>query len=88
MDKDEIAFLRKVIKAQDKLLICYRLGGRPPEWVFDILAKFRDLYDNSKATSEPTTPPDQATTDSSKQTQGYIQAIKKAGEERRNAPGR
>jgi len=45
MDKEEITFLRKVIKAQDKLLMCYKLGGRPPEWVFDIMAKFRELYD-------------------------------------------
>ena len=45
MDKDEITFLRKVIKAQDKLLMCYKLGGRPPGWVFDIMAKFRELYD-------------------------------------------
>ena len=48
MDKDEIAFLRKVIKAQDKLLMCYKLGGRPPEWVFDIIAKFRNLYNEPK----------------------------------------
>jgi len=44
MDKDkEIKFLRKVIKAQDQLLMCYKLGGQPSEWVFDIMAKFRKL---------------------------------------------
>ena len=42
--KNEIQFLKEVIKAQNKLLICYRLGGRPPEWVFDKLAKAKELY--------------------------------------------
>jgi len=46
MDKEEIVFLKKVIKAQSELLLCYRLGGQPPDWVFDILAKFRNLYDD------------------------------------------
>jgi len=40
----EIAFLRKVIKAQERLLVCYRVGGQPPEWVFDIMKKFHELY--------------------------------------------
>lgn len=42
--KNEIQFLKEVIKAQDKLLVCYRLGGRPPEWVFDKLTKAREIY--------------------------------------------
>ena len=42
--KNEIQFLKEVIKAQNKLLICYRLGGQPPEWVFDKLAKAKELY--------------------------------------------
>ena len=42
--ENEIEFLKEVIKAQDKLLVCYRLGGQPPEWVFDKLAKAREIY--------------------------------------------
>ena len=42
--ENEIQFLKEVIKAQNKLLICYRLGGQPPEWVFDKLAKAKELY--------------------------------------------
>lgn len=45
MDSTEIAFLKKVIKAQAVLLRCYRLGkGSPPEWVFETLDKFKELY--------------------------------------------
>jgi septal ring factor EnvC (AmiA/AmiB activator) len=36
------AALKKVIKAQERLLLSYRVGGRPPEWVFDVLAKAKD----------------------------------------------
>lgn len=36
-----IGLLEAVIKAQSRLLICYRLGGRPPEWVFNTLDKAR-----------------------------------------------
>ena len=36
-----IEHLEKVIKAQNKLLICYRLGGQPEEWVFNILAEYK-----------------------------------------------
>ena len=57
MDKEEIIFLRKVIKAQDKLLKCYRFGGQPPEWAFDLLSKFRELYDCTDA-PQPTTSAD------------------------------
>jgi len=41
--EEEVKFLRKVIKAQDELLKCYRFGGHPSEWCFDIMAKFREL---------------------------------------------
>lgn len=32
-------FLKKVIKAQARLLVAYRIGGKPPEWVFDTIEK-------------------------------------------------
>jgi hypothetical protein len=35
-----VAELKQVIKAQDRLLVSYRAGGKPPEWVFDTLAKW------------------------------------------------
>ena len=36
---DNVDFLKKVIKAQARLLVAYRIGGRPPEWVFDTIEK-------------------------------------------------
>ena len=42
----ENTFLREVVSAQARLLICYRLGGSPPEWVLDTLEKARELYGN------------------------------------------
>jgi hypothetical protein len=36
-----IAELRQVIKAQERLLVSYRVGGKPPEWVFDVLDKWK-----------------------------------------------
>jgi hypothetical protein len=36
-----IAELRQVIKAQERLLVSYRVGGRPPEGVFDVLDKWK-----------------------------------------------
>lgn len=35
----------KIIKAQDRLLVAYRTGGRPPEWVFKDLDRFRPIWD-------------------------------------------
>jgi hypothetical protein len=29
-----IGVLEKVVKAQSRLLLSYRVGGKPPEWVF------------------------------------------------------
>ena len=38
------------IKAQEKLLVCYRLGGKaPPEWVFADLEKTKDLPEHIDA---------------------------------------
>jgi hypothetical protein len=34
-----IGMLEKIVKAQSRLLISYRIGGRVPEWVFDTLDK-------------------------------------------------
>ncbi len=34
-----IGTLEKVIKAQSRLLISYRIGGKVPEWVFETLDK-------------------------------------------------
>lgn len=36
---DNLVFLKKLIKAQARLLVCYRVGGKPPEWVFDTIDK-------------------------------------------------
>lgn len=38
-DQARMKMLEKVIKAQARLLVSYRLGGKPPEWVLDTLAK-------------------------------------------------
>lgn len=32
--KDIVSELAWIIQAQARLLICYRLGTQPPEWVF------------------------------------------------------
>lgn len=40
----EKKFLFKIIKAQARLLIAYRLGIRPPEWAFDILTQAKLKY--------------------------------------------
>jgi len=37
-----IGLLEKTIKAQSRLLIAYRVGGKPPEWVFDTLEKAKE----------------------------------------------
>lgn len=34
-----IGLLESIIKAQSRLLVSYRVGGKPPEWVFDTLGK-------------------------------------------------
>ena len=36
-----IGLLESVVKAQGRLLVSYRIGGRPPEWVFDTIEKAR-----------------------------------------------
>jgi hypothetical protein len=36
-----IGLLEKTVKAQARLLIAYRVGGKPPEWAFDALDKAR-----------------------------------------------
>ena len=36
-----IKLLEETIKAQSRLLVSYRLGGKPPEWVFKTLDKAR-----------------------------------------------
>lgn len=38
-DQKRMKLLEKVIKAQSRLLAAYRVGGKPPEWVFDTLAR-------------------------------------------------
>ena len=44
--EDEIKFLKEVIAAQEKFLICYRLGGIPPEWAFKKIEMAKALYGN------------------------------------------
>lgn len=36
-----IGLLEKVIEAQSRLLISYRVGTKPPDWVFNTLKKAR-----------------------------------------------
>lgn len=37
----KIKFFEEIIKAQARLFVSYRVGGRPPQWVFDTLSKAR-----------------------------------------------
>jgi hypothetical protein len=37
-----VAELKQVIKAQERLLLSYRVGGHPPEWVFSVLDKWNE----------------------------------------------
>lgn len=45
MTDKALAAAEKIIKAQDRLLIAYRVGGRPPEWVFKDLDRNRPVWD-------------------------------------------
>ena len=36
-----VELLESVVKAQARLLVAYRVGGKPPEWVFDTIDKAR-----------------------------------------------
>lgn len=40
---ESLVILREIIKAQAKLLSCYRLGTQPPDWVLDTLTKYQEL---------------------------------------------
>ena len=39
----KVEFLLKVIKAQDELLVCYKLGGQPSERTLEVMGIFRKL---------------------------------------------
>jgi len=45
-DHDETAkivnLMQKTLNAQSRLLVAYRTGGKPPEWVFDAFKKARE----------------------------------------------
>ena len=41
-EEKTIANLKKVIKAQENLLVCYRIGKRPTEKDLDILRKYNN----------------------------------------------
>jgi len=41
---DEIKFLKKTIRAYNRMLMCYRAGGKLPEWVLDHLRKAEQKY--------------------------------------------
>lgn len=45
MSEKALKAAEKIIKAQDRLLIAYRTGGRPPEWVFKDLDRNRGVWD-------------------------------------------
>jgi hypothetical protein len=36
-----VNLMQKTLKAQSILIVAYRTGGKPPEWVFDTLKKAR-----------------------------------------------
>ncbi len=36
-----VKLMEKTLKAQSRLLVAYRMGGQPPEWVFGALEKAR-----------------------------------------------
>jgi len=42
-DQLRIKLLEKVVKAQSRLIVAYRLGSKPPEWVFDTLARAKKV---------------------------------------------
>jgi hypothetical protein len=43
--KNEVRLLKKLVKAQAKLLECYRIGKpRPPQWVFTAFDNARVFY--------------------------------------------
>ncbi len=58
MNRDEKALkaARKIVKAQDRLLVAYRIGGQPPEWVFKDLERYRPEWDAYVTTEESRTP--------------------------------
>lgn len=39
----KIKIMEMAIKAQSKLLACYRTNKNPPEWVFDAVKKARGI---------------------------------------------
>ncbi len=44
-EQKEIKILKALVKAQDKMLLCYRIGKpRMPEWVFNNLDKAKEFY--------------------------------------------
>lgn len=36
-----VNLMTRVLKAQSRLLVAYRVGGQPPEWVFDAIKAAR-----------------------------------------------
>ena len=38
-----VNIMEKAIKAQARLLITYRIGGNPPEWVFNSIEKAKAI---------------------------------------------
>jgi hypothetical protein len=46
-EEKEIKLLKNIVKAQSRLLICYRIGStKVPEWVFHTLDKATKKYGN------------------------------------------
>jgi len=44
-DQEEIKLLKFIIKAQNKIILCYRMGDNAiPEWVWSALEKGRAFY--------------------------------------------
>lgn len=44
-DTEALKAAEKIIAAQDKLLIAYRLGGRPPGAAIDTLTKLKPVWE-------------------------------------------
>ncbi len=45
MEQSEIKILKALVKAQDKMILHYRIGKpRMPEWVFDAMNRAKKFY--------------------------------------------
>lgn len=43
-DNKETKLLKKIIRAQARMILAYRVGGKLPEWVHDTLDKAKSVF--------------------------------------------